>query len=103
MTLNPQEKIYALLGCLLPSSLDTSLLWKYRRTGDAMKRDESVPTTTPIVMTKEKAKIDFPPKNTNARRTSKVVPEVINVRLNVTFKAWLMISLNLSFRKIFIS
>ena len=52
-----------------------------------MKSEDSVPTTTPIVITSEKAKIEWPPSKTRASKTSKVVPDVMIVRLSVTFKA----------------
>ena len=68
-----------------------------------MKRDESVPTTTPIVITRENAKIEGPPNRTNASKTRRVVPEVIIVRPRVTFKAWFTTSVKEDFRIIFSS
>ena len=50
-----------------------------------MNNEENVPTRTPIVITRENAKIDLPPKITRASKTSSVVPEVMSVRLSVTF------------------
>ena len=52
-----------------------------------MNSEESVPTATPIVITREKSKIERPPSVTRDSSTSKVVPEVISVLLNVTLRA----------------
>ena len=57
-----------------------------------MNSEEIVPTSTPIVMIKEKAKMLDPPKRTSANSTTKVVPDVIKVLESVTFKAWFTVS-----------
>ena len=56
-----------------------------------MNHDETVPKTTPNVITRAKLKIDAPPKDKSATRTKRVVPDVIVVRLSVAFNARLTV------------
>ena len=65
--------------------------WKKSRRGEAINHEERVPKKTPIVITRAKVKIELPPRIRSAKRTRRVVPEVIDVRLRVAFKAPLMI------------
>ena len=56
-------------------------------TGVAIKTEEYVPTTTPIISANINPLIDSPPKIKIAIRTSKVVKDVFKVLLSVLFKA----------------
>jgi hypothetical protein len=58
----------------------------------AMNREENVPIMTPIIIKKEKLKIDLPPSITRDKRTTRVVRDVIIVLDNVLLSASLITS-----------
>ena len=60
-----------------------SILWKKSISGEAIKIEESVPKTTPMVITSEKLKMVEPPRVTSASSATSVVSEVSEVRLKV--------------------
>ena len=54
-----------------------------RATGAARKMEESVPKITPSIIAKANERTLSPPRKKMQSSTSKVVSEVINVRVNV--------------------
>src|SRR5690606_18600657 len=72
------------------TSFTLSSLIKSTTIGEAMKSDEYVPIITPIINANTKPRIDSPPKINMAKRTKKVVMEVLIVRDSVLFNARLI-------------
>ena len=63
-------------------------------TGVAIKTEEYVPTSTPIIKANINPLIDSPPKRKIESSTTKVVNEVFKVLLNVLFNAPLTVLVN---------
>src|SRR6056297_424826 len=62
-----------------------------KTTGDAINKDEYVPTITPISNAKTKPLITSPPKMKIVSNTTNVLRDVLKVRLKVLFNAVFMI------------